>query len=106
RLAHPLEDDAVDALALHALAFQQRPIDEANLLDDLPRLEVAPEAEAPRRAEHAPECASDLGAHADGEAPGSLERDANGLDPLAVAEGEDELPEGIDRAPLLGDDGE
>ena len=65
RLAHALEHDAVHALAAVA---RERAAHVAHLLDDLPRLEVAREAHAPRRAERARERAADLRADAHREA--------------------------------------
>src|SRR6185295_10466390 len=95
RLAHALEHDAVHALAARGL---ERAPDDAHLLDDLPGLEVAPQPEAPRRAERAGERAADLRAHADAETPGTLERDAHGLDQLVVVRAQGELDERVEQA--------
>ena len=97
RLAHALEDDAADAGAGGQVCTH-----EPDLLDDLPRLEVALEAEAAGGAEGTGEGAADLGADTDGEAVGRGERDPDALEQGAVVGDEQVLDEGVDAAGSLG----
>lgn len=100
-LAHALKDDAVDAGARGEAGA-----DEADLLDDLPGLEVAAEAHATRGTEGAGEGAADLGGDADGVAARLLEGDPDGLDALAGAGVEENFQKGVDGALTLGEEGE
>ena len=97
RLALALEHDAGHGpfrrLAPHA----------QHLLDHLPGLEVAREAEPSRLAEAAGERAADLRGDADAEAR-LLERDAHGLEDAAVARAEQVLDERVDVAAPPVDD--
>ena len=76
----------------------ERPAHQAHLLDDLPGLQVAREAEPPGRAERARQRAPRLRADARAEAPRALERDAHGLDDVAVGGGQRELHERVEGA--------
>ena len=98
RLAHALEHDAVNAAA-----GGQARADHVDLLDDLPRGEVARETEPAGRTERTRERAPDLARHACREPAGDLKRDPHGLEPRAIGTGEEVLDERIDRARGLRD---
>src|SRR5262249_20699392 len=102
RLAHSLEENSVDAIAgASARRFVELAQTRAymtDLLDDLPRLEVAREPHAPCRAERARQRTAELRAHTDREAARPFERDPHALDNAPICDPERELHERIDAA--------